>query len=155
MNRVEANAEEVPLPPWSAASLRFVRKVLKALDRDRWELSILYCSDRFIRGLNSRYRNHDEATDILSFPQEHSPPPGSPGKRRGYYAAGDIAISLDTLVKNAEYFGIPADEELRRLLIHGILHLTGMDHRTNEESEPMLLLQEKILTNLTEERIIP
>jgi probable rRNA maturation factor len=149
MNRVEANAEEVPLPPWSAASLRFVRKVLKALDRDRWELSILYCNDRFIRGLNARYRRRDEATDILSFPQENH------GEQRGYYAAGDIVISVDTLVKNAEYFGVPADEELRRLLIHGILHLTGMDHRTNEESEPMLLLQEKILNNLAEERIIP
>ncbi|MDR1024620.1 MAG: rRNA maturation RNase YbeY [Treponema sp.] len=150
MNRVEAGAEEVPLPPWSAASLRFVRKVLLALGRDYWELSILYCSDRFIRDLNVRYRNRDEATDILSFPQGQD----SPGKQRRYHSAGDIVISLDTLMKNAEYFGIPADEELRRLLIHGILHLSGMDHRTNEESEPMLLLQEKILTNLAEERII-
>jgi probable rRNA maturation factor len=150
MNRVEAGAEEVPLPPWAAASLRFARKVLRTLGRDYWELSILYCSDRFIRDLNDRYRNRDEATDILSFPQGQD----GPGKQRRYYSAGDIVISVDTLMKNAEYFGIPADEELRRLLIHGILHLTGMDHRTNEESEPMLLLQEKILTNLAEERII-
>jgi probable rRNA maturation factor len=151
MNRVEVNAEELPLPPWSAASSRFSRKVLETLDRDGWELSVLYCGDRFIRDLNARYRNRDEATDVLSFSLGEY----GGGKRRGRFFAGDIVISLDTLTKNAAWFGITVDEELRRLLVHGILHLTGMDHTTNEESEPMLLLQEKILTKLAEERIIP
>ncbi|MDR2177705.1 MAG: rRNA maturation RNase YbeY [Treponema sp.] len=148
MNRVEVNAEEVPLPPWSGASARFARRVLETLDRDGWELSVLYCGDRFISGLNARYRNRNEATDVLSFSQ-------GGGNRRGRFVAGDIVISLDTLAKNAAYFGIAVDEELRRLLVHGILHLTGMDHTSNKESEPMLLLQEKILAALAEERIIP
>jgi probable rRNA maturation factor len=147
VNRVEVNAEEVPLPPWSGASARFARRVLENLGRDGWELSVLYCGDSFIRGLNARYRDRDEATDVLSFPQ------GGGGKRR--FVAGDIVISLDTLAENAAYFGIAADEELRRLLVHGILHLGGMDHSSNEKSEPMLLLQEKILAELAEERIIP
>jgi probable rRNA maturation factor len=164
MNRVEVNAEEVPLPPWSRASIRFARRVLDLLDRDGWELSLLYCGDRFIRNLNARYRNRDEATDILSFPQGDVSPLGehplgeSPLTRRqgrARFFAGDIVISLDMLTKNAVYFGITLDEELRRLLVHGILHLSGMDHASNEESEPMLQLQEKILTTLGEERIIP
>ncbi|MDR0730916.1 MAG: rRNA maturation RNase YbeY [Treponema sp.] len=163
MNRVEVNAEEVPLPRWSGASSRFVRRVLETLDRDGWELSVLYCGDRFIRDLNARYRNRDEPTDILSFPQEdtsaHAPQgdhcPRNRGQGRTRFFAGDIVISLDTLTKNAAYFGITLDEELRRLLVHGILHLSGMDHASNEESEPMLQLQEKILATLGEERIIP
>ncbi|MDR2375037.1 MAG: rRNA maturation RNase YbeY [Treponema sp.] len=160
MNRVEVNAEEVPLPRWSGASIRFARRVLETLDRDDWELSVLYCGDRFIRDLNARYRDLDEATDILSFPQgDYCPQDYCPqedcGPHRKRFFAGDIVISLDTLTKNAAYFGITVDEELRRLLVHGILHLTGMDHASNEESEPMLQLQEKILEKLGEERIIP
>jgi probable rRNA maturation factor len=168
MNRVEVNAEEVPLPPWAELSGRFALRVLDELGREGWELSVLYCDDSFIKDLNARYRNLDEATDILSFsqgaadagippapggsPASGPPDSGEPGET---FPAGDLVISLDSLAQNAEYFGVPPDEELRRLLIHGILHLTGMDHRTNEPTEPMLHIQEKILTKLTGERIIP
>jgi probable rRNA maturation factor len=148
MNRVEVRAEEVPLPSWAAASAAFVRRVLEKLGRKGWELSILYCADPFIKDLNARYRNHDEATDILSFPGG----PDFPGARK--IRGGDIVISLDTLAENALLFGVPVDEELRRLLIHGILHLDGMDHASNEKTEPMLSLQEEMLDNLAGERII-
>jgi probable rRNA maturation factor len=171
MNRVEVNAEEVPLPPWAELSGRFALKVLDELGRDGWELSVLYCGDAFIKNLNARYRNLDEPTDILSFSQGESPggagispapgispasgpPETGEGEKGEPVPAGDLVISLDSLTKNAEYFGVPRDEELRRLLIHGILHLTGMDHRTNEPTEPMLHIQESILTNLGGERII-
>jgi probable rRNA maturation factor len=60
---------------------------------------------------------------------------------------GDIVISLDTLERNVKSYGVEADEELKRLLIHGILHLSGMDHG-EEESDPMLELQEKTLRDL-------
>ncbi|MDR2747956.1 MAG: rRNA maturation RNase YbeY [Treponema sp.] len=150
MNRVEVGAEEVPLPAWAERSGGFALKALGELGRDGWDLSVLYCGDSFIRILNRRYRGRDEATDILSFPQGEDFPP-APGERR---AAGDIVISLDTLAENAGFFGVSVDEELRRLLIHGILHLDGMDHHTNEKTEPMLRLQEEILGNLAGERII-
>jgi probable rRNA maturation factor len=150
MNRVEVNAEEVPLPGWADASGRYALKALEVLGRDNWDLSVLYCGDAYIRTLNARYRNLDEATDILSFPLGETLV--EEGERR--YLPGDIVISLDTLAKNAEYFETPRDEELRRLLIHGILHLDGMDHHTNEKTEPMLLLQETILANLAGEKIL-
>jgi probable rRNA maturation factor len=150
MNRVEVGAEELPLPAWAEKSGDFVTRVLEALGRDGWDLSILYCGDPFIRILNARYRGRDEATDVLSFPQGEDFPP-LPGERR---LAGDIVISLDTLTENSGFFGVSMDEELRRLLIHGILHLDGMDHKTNEKTEPMLRLQEEILDNLAGERII-
>jgi probable rRNA maturation factor len=150
MNRVESNAQEVPLPPWADASGRFALKALEALGRDGWDLSVLYCNDPFIKDLNARYRNRDEATDILSFPLGETLVEDEEQR----YLPGDIVISLETLEKNARSFEIPPDEELRRLLIHGILHLDGMDHSTNEKTEPMLLLQEKILANLAGERII-
>jgi probable rRNA maturation factor len=150
MNRVEVSAEEVPLPSWADGSIRFALKALAELGRDNWDLSVLYCDDTFIKDLNARYRNRDEATDVLSFPLGQTLVEGEEQR----YLPGDIVISLDTLAKNAEYFEVAPDEELRRLLIHGILHLDGMDHTTNEKTEPMLILQEKILANLVGERII-
>jgi probable rRNA maturation factor len=150
MNRVEVNAEEVPLPSWADASGRFALKALEELGRDGWDLSVLYCGDPFITALNAQYRRLDEPTDILSFPLGEKVVEGEEER----FLPGDIVISLETLAKNAEYFKIPQDEELRRLLIHGILHLDGMDHTSNEQHEPMLLLQEKILANLAGERSI-
>jgi probable rRNA maturation factor len=67
---------------------------------------------------------------------------------------GDIVISLESLAENSGYFHVSQDEELRRLLIHGILHLDGYDHDTNEGTEPMLQLQERLLAELAGEYIL-
>jgi len=150
MNNVEVNAEEVPLPSWSGGAENFALKVLEEIKRENWELSILLCDDKTITALNSRYRNMAEATDILSFNLGETVRDGD----KTVYLPGDIVISLDTLRENARYFQTPEDEELRRLLIHGILHLDGMDHKTNGKDEPMLELQEEILNRLKNEHII-
>jgi probable rRNA maturation factor len=146
MNRIDINASSLPMPPWKREARSFIGKVLDQLGKENWDLSVLLCDDPFIRDLNARYRGREEATDVLSFPLGE--------ERRGRYLAGDLIISLDTLGENARYFGVSEDEEFRRLLIHGILHLDGRDHATNDPSEPMLQTQEKILTELGDEKII-
>jgi probable rRNA maturation factor len=151
MNRVETNAQEIPLPAWAGRAEEFARRVLERLGRDGWDLSLLFCGDAYIRSLNARYRQRDEPTDILSFPMGETLEEN--GERR--YLGGDIVISLESWAENARFFGVSPDEELRRLLIHGILHLDGMDHLTNEKTEPMLLLQEKILESLPAGPILP
>jgi probable rRNA maturation factor len=148
MNRIDVSAEEVPLPAWKKSAERFLGKVLAHLGRDLWDLSVLFCGDSYIKSLNARFRNMDEATDVLSFTLGETLPGGR-------YLPGDIVISLDTLRENAVAFNITEDEELRRLLVHGVLHLDGMDHRTNDDDEPMLRLQESILEELAGERIFP
>jgi probable rRNA maturation factor len=152
MNRVAVSAEETPLPAWNDALSGFTLRVLSEIDKDNWDLSILLCGDKTIKALNARYRGRAEATDVLSFALG-AEETGTDGKRR--YLPGDIVISLDTLRENARYFETPEDEELRRLLIHGILHLDGMDHQTNNDDEPMIMLQEKILIHLKGEHILP
>jgi probable rRNA maturation factor len=151
MNRVEVNAEEVPLPSWTCRVTPFILKVLDCIHRDRWDISVLFCNNRYIRSLNAQFRRRDEPTDVLSFALGETLE-GEDGERR--YLPGDIVISLETLTENARYFQVPEDEELRRLLIHGVLHLDGMDHDSNEEKEPMLQLQEKLLAELAGERIL-
>jgi probable rRNA maturation factor len=146
VNRVNVTVEEVPPPSWIAGAKKYILKVLQFLKKDKWDISILFCGNNCIKSLNGRFRNRDEPTDVLSFVMGET--------ERGRYLPGDIVISLETLEENAASFKVHPDEELRRLLVHGILHLDGMDHETNEEGEPMLQLQEKILAQLAGERII-
>jgi probable rRNA maturation factor len=145
MNEVEISAEGVGTPAWLEKARDFALAVLARQGKENWDLSILICDDAFIRGLNRQYRDKDESTDVLSFEQgdSYSDPEG-----RERFLAGDIVISLDALARNAEEFGISRDEELRRLITHGILHLSGMDHEDNESTRPMLLLQEEILRGI-------
>jgi len=102
-----------------------------------------------MRHLNGRYRGKDKPTDVLSFPRETSPACFQPG----CVVAGDIAISMDTLRRNARSFDVTEDEELKRLLVHGILHCAGMDHGSGKGGE-MFILQERLLDALKKERII-
>jgi len=127
-------------------SLKFVNLVLDYLDIKDKEISIVFTGDDSISKLNKFYRDKDESTDVLSFCQNDETDEFS--KVTQSNSLGDIIISLDTLKRNTKYFKVTFEEELNRLLIHGILHLSGMDHLTNNSDEEMLLLQEKILKEL-------
>ncbi|MDL2229675.1 rRNA maturation RNase YbeY [Treponema sp. OttesenSCG-928-L16] len=150
MNRVEVSVEGVPPPEWTDALKRFASKVLTLLGKHNWDLSLLLCDNTAIRSLNARFRDRDEATDVLSFELGES----FSGEGEERYLPGDIAISLETLRENAAFFAVPEDEELRRLVVHGILHLDGRDHSTNDQNEAMLQIQEKILRELSGEHIL-
>ncbi len=125
----------------------FMLQVLDKLGKDKWEVSVLFTGDAFIQKLNKDYRGKDEPTDVLSFAQVDTKE-AFPSKGGRFYA-GDIVISMDTLEKNANYFKISMNEELKRLLVHGILHLSGLDHENNNPDQPMLAKQEKILKQYT------
>ena len=122
MNAVEISVEGIGTPDWLDRAREYVQSVLARLEKKDWDVSILVCDDAFMRGLNRQYRDRDEPTDVLSFEQGDAYR-GPGGEER--FLAGDIVISLDALSRNAEEFGISRDEELRRLLVHGILHLSG------------------------------
>jgi probable rRNA maturation factor len=150
MNCCFVDAQEIEMPSWSGSMSGFALKVLEEIRRDNWEFSIMLCSDKIITELNAKYRNKNEPTDILSFTQDCQQ-----DEENAVYLPGDIVISLDSMRENTKYFAVNEDEELRRLVIHGILHLDGMDHETLDEKEPMLILQEKILGSLNDEHILP
>jgi len=147
---VEFKAEGIPLPPWTKAARSYVQKVLEKLALEDWELSILFCDNRYIKSLNAKFRNKDEPTDVLSFPQWESNVPIGEQSPEGTFLAGDIVISLEALEENARFFKVSQDEELRRLLVHAILHLYGGIHAGNQAEEPMLKAQEKLLACLEE-----
>ena len=148
MNDVEVASAGIDDPEWMRRCKRFSAKVLEARGIDNWELSILLTDDGTIRQLNRHYRELDAPTDVLSFPQD---PDYATAAAEGKIPAGDVVISLESLRRNARARLIPEEEELKRLLIHGILHLEGLDHE-DDQSE-MFLLQEEILRDLKKERI--
>lgn len=140
--------EEVERPSWFCNVEPFVEKVLAKLKIDNWELSILFCNDEFIADLNKQYRNVEGATDVLSFEQGDEYVDENDFV---WFSAGDIVISLETLQTNCTSFNVTPNEELKRLLVHGVLHLNGMDHSDNSPEQEMLVFQEKILLELAEE----
>ena len=129
------------------------REVSEALDSilsyldESGEFSLHFVSDDEIRAFNRDYRGKDEPTDILTFALSDGEAfPTFEGEER---ELGDIFISLESMRRNAAAFSVPEDEELKRLLIHGTLHLLGFDHATNDfASEPMLIRQEEMMRSL-------
>lgn len=163
-NRVLVDVEEgMEAPEWLGSIAPFACKVLDKLGKDDWEVSFLFCSAPFIRKLNNDYRDIDSETDILSFEDgtEYTDDDGNT-----VFSAGDIAICIDVFVKNAVEFGVKPDEELKRLIIHGLMHLSGMDHGEahigknrefeggSEEDRKMLVLQEQFVEFFSSESII-
>ena len=147
MNKVLFRAEEVPMPSWTKKAEAYIQKVLETIGHKDWEVSVLLCGNRYIKTLNASYRDKDEPTDVLSFNL------GETDANTGRYLAGDIVLSLDALEENARFFDVTVDEEMRRLFVHGILHLSGEDHATNRPEEPMLKRQEEIIARLAGECI--
>jgi len=92
------------------------------------ELSISFIDDIKMRELNLSYRSIDKTTDVLSFPQSEGP---------DVTLLGDIIISLDTARRHSESYGVTLHEELKKLIIHGVLHLLGHDHKKKKETQIM------------------
>ena len=149
MNKIDLIFQKTGLKYKPESVEAFCLMVLNMLDIEDWEFSIVICDDDYIRKYNAEYRNRDEATDVLTFRNADTdwmeiPEILQNDDGAGYYA-GDMLISVETLDKNAAYFSVNVDEEFKRLLIHGILHLSGLDHESNSENEKMLIKQEEIL----------
>ncbi|MGI6466520.1 MAG: rRNA maturation RNase YbeY [Sphaerochaetaceae bacterium] len=132
----------------------FVEKALTAITRhlnlEGSEISCSFVSNETIQNLNKDYRNLDQVTDILSFNQSWDE---NFKIELESELLGDIVISLEATKQNCIDFEVDFKEELLRVLIHGVLHLTGLDHATNNNDEPMLQQQEEILVWLQKESL--
>lgn len=103
--------------------------VLEAISNEGYrveEINYVFCDDDYLHKLNVEYLNHDTLTDIISFDY-------SVGKT----IAGDIFISIDRVKDNANEFSVTFDEELKRVIIHGVLHYCGYKDKTDEEAKLM------------------
>lgn len=103
--------------------------IIKVLGKEGFEcggVNYVFCDDEYLHKLNVKYLNHDSLTDIISFDD-------SMDKN----IAGDIFISIERVAENAKSFEVSFNEELHRVMIHGILHFMGYKDKTEEESQRM------------------
>jgi probable rRNA maturation factor len=125
-------------PDWSLAEAT-ANTLLQEVGRADAEVSVVLTDDSEIHTLNRQWRGKDSSTDVLSWPQEEPPRPGEPD------LLGDVVISLDTAVRQAEKRGWTVGEETALLLVHGILHLLGHEDDTEAGSDAMKVIETRLL----------
>lgn len=124
---------EMPILDMETTS-KWIRAVAKTYEKRVGDISYIFCSDEKILEVNKQYLQHDYYTDIITFDY-------TSGNRIG----GDIFISLDTVRTNSETFNTEYDEEFKRTIIHGILHLCGINDKGPGEREIMETNENKAL----------
>lgn len=115
----------------------WIRRVAATYGKTVGEVGYLFCDDEKILEVNREYLGHDYYTDIITFDYDEND-----------QINGDLVISLDTVRTNAEQFGKDYDEELHRVIIHGILHLCGLNDKGPGEREKMEEAENKALALL-------
>lgn len=104
----------------------WINKTVLEEKKQLGDISYIFCSDKYLLNINKQYLNHDYFTDIVTFDytEDNS-------------ISGDIFISIDTIEENRKEFKTTFDNELHRVIIHGILHLVGYNDKTDEEQKVM------------------
>lgn len=115
----------------------WIKYTIEKNNKQIGEISYIFCSDEQLLEINKEFLNHDYYTDIITFDYSESD-----------IISGDLFISIDRIKDNAKTLGISYQEELHRVIIHGILHLLGFKDKTDEESQNMRLLENECLSNL-------
>ncbi len=122
-------------------SFSFDKKIFDKINRmifeekkEEGELSFVFCSDDYLLKMNKDYLQHDYFTDVITFDYTEN-----------NIISGDIFISIDRIKENAKSFNVTFEEELQRVMIHGILHLIGYNDKTEEEQSEMTEKENKYL----------
>src|SRR6186997_3358551 len=108
------------------AYLNWISAVILSEDKKEGEINYIFCDDDYLHKMNVEYLQHDTLTDIISF--DYSV---------GNEINGDIFISIERVVENAKDFHVSFEEELRRVIIHGVLHYCGYKDKSVEDEQLM------------------
>ena len=120
--------------------INWLEDTAKDFDNNIASLNYYFCSDDAIQNVNKSYLDHDYPTDIITFPYEYMP------------VEAEIYISIDTIHENAKRFNTNFKQELLRVIIHGLLHMLGLDDKTEELQKEMTKAEDhylEVLNNST------
>ena len=119
--------EDITFPfKFKRLTSKWLKFVAHSEARRLGDISIIFCSDQYILDVNRKYLNHDYYTDIITFDY-----------CEGDLLSGDLFISIDSVRENAAFYGTAFENELNRVIVHGVLHLIGYDDHTEEEIAQM------------------
>ena len=113
---------------------KWITAVVDAQGKRVGNLNYLFCDDAYLIGVNQTYLNHDTYTDIITFDYVE-----------GNVVSGDILISVERVRENAHLFNTPFEQELHRVIIHGVLHLLGQADKSDEDAAEMRRKEESAL----------
>ena len=116
---------------------RWIKKIASEYGKKIGDIHYIFCNDERILDINNQYLAHDYYTDIITFDYSEKE-----------VISGDMFISLDTVRSNSEKFGTAYEEELYRVIIHGVLHLCGVNDVSEEEAKEMRGAEDKALAQL-------
>ncbi len=134
------NTENIRMPKLARRDTnRWIKAVAEKYGKKVGEVAYIFCDDEKILEVNRQYLQHDYYTDIITFDY-----------CEGNILNGDIFISLDTVRSNAEEFGTTYENELHRVLIHGILHLCGQEDKSDKARKEMTRKENDALAMLNE-----
>ena len=105
---------------------KWVKEVISSEGKKTGEISFIFCDDEYLLDINQKYLDHDTYTDIISFDSSV-----------GSILNGDIFISTQRVKENAGAYGVAFSEELKRVIIHGVLHFCGYKDKTPEQEQIM------------------
>ena len=130
--------EQIELPNIDQTKIReWIKKVAASYGKRVGEIAYFFCNDEKILAVNREYLQHDYYTDIITFDY-----------CQGNRLSGDLFISLDTVRSNADMLGTDYNTELHRVIIHGVLHLCGINDKGPGEREMMEAAEDKALSML-------
>ena len=110
----------------------WISKVIESENKKEGEINYIFCDDEYLLEINQQYLDHDTLTDIISF--DYSV---------GNELHGDIFISVERVRENAEDFKVSFDEELKRVMIHGVLHYCGYKDKTDSDEQLMRIKEDE------------
>lgn len=113
---------------------KWITAVVDAQGKRVGNLNYLFCDDAYLIGVNQTYLNHDTYTDIITFDYVE-----------GNVVSGDILISVERVRENAHLFNTSFEQELHRVIIHGVLHLLGQADKSDEDAAEMRCKEESAL----------
>ena len=114
----------------------WIEKTIESEGATLGAVSYIFCSDDYLHQMNVEYLNHDTLTDVITFPYNDNP------------IEGDIFISIDRVKDNAQDLAVAFDDELHRVMIHGVLHLCGYSDETDEQEAEMRQKEDEYLKKL-------
>ena len=136
-DKVIYNVEDIDFQLVNQDSLSvWIEKTIETEGATLGAVSYIFCSDDYLHQMNVEYLNHDTLTDVITFPYNDNP------------IEGDIFISIDRVKDNAQDLAVAFDDELHRVMIHGVLHLCGYSDKTDEQKAEMRQKEDEYLKKL-------
>lgn len=135
MATISFHTEDVSFELSSKLLLKsWIKEVISLHGKKQGPIHYIFCSDEYLLGMNRQYLQHDEFTDIITFDYTEK-----------NLVSGDIFISIERIRENANERSIEFDMELRRVMIHGVLHLLGLKDKTDQEAAKMRSAEDQAL----------